>query len=83
VSQSRPVALAFDAPEQEEVILHDDGRQHELKRLSGKPIRRDLLPHFWAVGEDYDRAVWNSAFNATTITAPATNAATYPRTFVI
>jgi hypothetical protein len=78
-----PVALAFDVPEQKQVILHDDGRQQETKRLSGESTRRHLLLQFGAVSENYDRAVWNSAFNATTTIAPATNAATYPRTLVI
>jgi len=78
-----PVALAFDVPEQKEVILYDDGRQQEPKRLSGKSIGRHLLLHLWAVGEDDYRAVWNSAFNATTTTAPATKAATYPSMFVM
>ena len=78
-----PVALAFDVPEQKEVILYDDGRQQKPKRRSGTSTRRHLLLQFWAVGEDDYRAVWNSAFNATTTTAPATKAATYPRMFVM
>jgi hypothetical protein len=52
-----PVALALDVAEQKEVVLYDDGRQQEPKRLSGKSLRRHLLLHLWAVGEDYDRAV--------------------------
>jgi hypothetical protein len=78
-----PVTLSFVVPEQKQVILHDDGWQQEPTRLSRKSTSRHLLLQFLAVGEDYDRAVWNSTFNATTITAPATKAATYPRMFVI
>jgi hypothetical protein len=78
-----PADLVFDVPEQKEVVLYDDGRQQEPKRLSGRSTRRHLLLPFWAVSEDYCWAVWNSAFNATTTIAPATKAATYPRMFVM
>ena len=77
-----PVALAFDVAEQKEVILYGDGRQQEPKRPAEKSKRRHLLLTSWAVGEDDYRAVWNSAFNATTTIAPATKAATYPSMFV-
>jgi hypothetical protein len=63
---------------------HPDGCYHRaLHLLGGYPIWRseDILLQFWAVSEDYYRAVSNSAFNATTIIAPATKAATYPRMF--
>jgi hypothetical protein len=78
-----PMALTFDVAEQKEVIPYDDGRQQEPKRLSEKSKRRHMLLQFWVVGEDDYRAVWKSAFNATTTIAPATKAATYPRMFVI
>jgi hypothetical protein len=45
-----PVALAIDVPEQKVVILYDDGRRQETRRLSGKSKRRHLLLQFWAVG---------------------------------
>jgi len=63
---------------------HPDGCYHRaLYLLGGYPIGRseDILLKFWAVSEDSYRAVSNIAFNATTIIAPATKAATYPRMF--
>jgi len=52
-----PVALASGAPVQKQVILYDDGRQREPKRLSRRSIRHHLLLLFWAIRQDYDRAV--------------------------
>jgi len=59
-----PVDLASDMPEQKVMILYDDERQQEPKRLCGRSIRRHLLVQLQAVGEHCHRAVLNRTFNA-------------------